>query len=799
MRLQEIRAASHPDGYRIDLTWANPAPAAFPGVRVVRREGTHPTSPSDGVVVVEGTGLAVETDAAGRARYRVSDTGLRGDVVYYYALFPYPGDPPDFRVDRANRAAALATSANGAPERMYELLPAIYRRYDGVPQQLRSFLELPGGQLDLLESYARAALDFRDLDRIDGRLLPLLAEWIGWRTDLRLEVDRQRAEIRGAPALYRRVGLIPVVGATVRRISGWESRSKEFVHNVARSNQPPRLYLRGTRLAADGGVAAPDAFLSLDFAYGGRPSAAVDERGIRWLFYHTLRRGTTRVWYKSSPTFRLPREARTAFEAADVARLQQHFAGVEVSLAADATVTAAGSLWEVDDASNGETYVAEPGAGGITVYRTSADPMELSPSRPLNTGRQGDEAHPAVVLQDGTLWVFWGAREAGGGWRIRYRTRRDGSWSEPAVFGGAGAAERRAPAAVVDQDGGLWLFWLERSGRRWFLRYNRFDPAGLAADPPDPAGWELDPPARFPLDGGDDPRVESEVSVLFHPGDPNRRIWVFWARREPTGDPGQTRWTVAYRVKAGIDPAVDDWGPVESLPRADPGVHDREPSARVDGDGNVALFWSSDRDGSWSVWRATLDLAAGPAWGPAAAVTGPPYAQRDPLAVPLDGETLLLSRSSESLEYRSDVYRASRTVDFRYAGSTTVHTRNAAQLALRGEFGDFLGYTFDTATGDGDWYRRDTLGVYLAPDTMDPERVARGVDRLRAVVPEFIPATDRAVFITRGELHTEHVYAYEAPAVPEAAFISESYADVLSLADTEPVTGPDTDFTDDLE
>ena len=85
--------------------------------------------------------------------------------------------------------------------------------------------------------------DLHDLDKVDSRLLPLLAQWIGWQIDHRLEVDVQRNDIRNAPHLYKSIGLIPTVEATVKRLVGWESRTKEFVHNVFRSNQPERLNL----------------------------------------------------------------------------------------------------------------------------------------------------------------------------------------------------------------------------------------------------------------------------------------------------------------------------------------------------------------------------------------------------------------------------------------------------------------------------------------------------------------------------------------------------------------------------
>ena len=134
--------------------------------------------------------------------------------------------------------------------------------------------------------------DLHDLEKVDSRLLPLLAQWIGWQIDYRLETDVQRNDVRNAPHLYKSIGLIPTVEATVKRLVGWESRSKEFVHNVFRSNQPERLNLWVREQNTAGAWSTPTAPLSLDFAYEGRPSAARDQDGVLWLFYHTLEKRT---------------------------------------------------------------------------------------------------------------------------------------------------------------------------------------------------------------------------------------------------------------------------------------------------------------------------------------------------------------------------------------------------------------------------------------------------------------------------------------------------------------------------
>ena len=54
MRLQQITATSYPAVNGIILRWHNPAANQYPGVRVVRREDTYPTTPNDGTLVEGG-------------------------------------------------------------------------------------------------------------------------------------------------------------------------------------------------------------------------------------------------------------------------------------------------------------------------------------------------------------------------------------------------------------------------------------------------------------------------------------------------------------------------------------------------------------------------------------------------------------------------------------------------------------------------------------------------------------------------------------------------------------------------
>lgn len=674
MRLSNIAALAHPAGNRIDLTWTNPDPVHFPGIQVVRRDGTHPMTPTDGVVVAQGTAIL-----------SASDTGLRSETTYYYTLFPFSGAPPQFSFDTHNRVSAVATGPYDFAGLIYRFLPAIYHRYDdaqatgtdtrlALPDRsngpLRRFLDLPGSQLDQIYSLARTALGLCDLDTVEGGLLPLLAQWIGWRTDYSLEVSAQRNELRFAPAVYQTVGIIPTVEATVKRITNWEAQTKEFVYNVARTNQPERLNLWSMLRPAAGTFAAPS-LASLNFAYEGRPTAVQEADGSISFFYHTFRGKTWDIWTKSFAT--------------------------------DGT------------------------------WRSSA-PVVDGPT---------SSKHPSTAVQGTTLWLFWESQDPPqpSGQRashIMFQKRTASSWSSPAVFGDA-ATHRRMPFAVADNAGGVWLFWLEQTGTGWALKYSMNN--GVA--------WLVNPVA-FPADAGLDPRVENDLFVLFHPTSVNQRLWVFWARHEAGGPAGQNRWTVAFRIKQTLDPAASDWSAVSLLPKVSPDNHDREPCALLAPTG-VELIWSSTRNGGWTLFDDTFNITT-LTWGAAQQIENTPFSNRAPLAVSAGPETLLVFRSNQTLIHSSSVYAATQTMDARYAGVTTVDTRNTAKIALQGKVNDFQTYVYDTGPngqrGNNNRIARDTIGLYLTPDIADPVQIAALVSRLANVLPDFIPLSERAVFIT---------------------------------------------------
>ncbi|MCX5001195.1 hypothetical protein OHB05_00940 [Streptomyces sp. NBC_00638] len=659
MRLLDITAVAHRDGHRIDIAWSYPPAAEVSaGVAVVRGRHDYPATPDDGVLVGEGIGITT-----------ASDTSIQAERTYYYALFPFTGNPPVFHTRspddaRRNRATAMATAPYGFADLLHSLLPAVYHRYDAERSQLRRFLELPGGELDRFYSHARAALGLVDPLWVDGRLLPLLAHWIGWHTDHRLPLAAQRNEVRSAPHLYQATGGARALDATVSRVTGWTNRTKEFVHNVARTNEPECQTLWGALRDSQGQWSEP-ALASVHFVHDGRSAMVPGPGNSAQLFYHTRRAHGWDIWAK---------------------RL-------------------ANGVWQ--------------------------------PSAPV-VSRPGVDKHPTAAMQGDTLRLYWQGRAPGERiWRVWHAAQTGEKWSEPALLG-EGGSDQRTPAAVADDDGGLWLFWLEQEAGTWLLKYNRRD----ATD------WQLSTPAVLPTDGEHGARLTDDLFVLFHPGATVPKLWVFWARQEPAG-PNQTRWHIVYRCKQGLDPTARDWSPIRRLTRQAHGDHDRQPAARAAGDDAVELFWSSTRLGGWAIFRNVLDAESDPpTWGTPQRLFAGAHAMRAPLALDTYAGTFLLHRSNQSLEHGRTASGAT-TLDHRYAGTTTMDIRARDRLALRGTFEDPQRYLYDTAreTGRGR-IARESVGLYLTPRTETPEEIQAAVSRLAGVLEEFMPVSARPVFIT---------------------------------------------------
>jgi phage tail-like protein len=610
----------------------------------------------------------------------------------------------------------MATASYDFGRQMFDMLPAIYHRYDTTSTNphvvdrdrekgfLRRFLDLTGAQLDQLYSLARAAVDLHDPDRVDGQLLPLLAQWIGWRTDYRASVGTQRREIRNAPKIYEHIGTFEALDATARRVSGLQFRAKEYVHNVARTNEPERLNIWGTTRTDPAASWSTPELISLNYSFDGRP-AHVQDGADGLLLYHTRRRHGSPQTAQPGPG-----PADTAVQSWDIWAKTRTSAGI----------------WNA--------------------------------SGPL-VGRIADDKFPAAAQFGGLFWLFWETYDPGEPApqrrrRIAFATRPiDGTtWSEPTVSGQPGAvflgsddAERRRPVVAVDESG-LWLFWQERSGDRWDIRYNHHTGNDVTA-------WQ--PTAPKTLEQPDDSRIQDDLFLLTRPG-PDKRLWLFGVRRGPqaAGD-RQDRWVISYRVKNGLDPDVDDWQPAHTVPSPG-GGNDREPAPVLGNGDRIEMFFSSTRaadpatppDGTWSVFRAELSDPTTNAWSPAQPVAADLGSQRAPLAIQTDGSTLVVYRSSQPVAHP------------RTNGEVAIDNRDAGALTFRGKrsvtyggFDDLQTYTFTTPSHGGrndGRIARDAVGLFPVQSrsaALTPAQTNAAIDHLKAIAPEFLPVNTRAIFI----------------------------------------------------
>ena len=88
--------------------------------------------------------------------------------------------------------------------------------------------------------------------------------------------------------------------------------------------------------------------------------------------------------------------------------------------------------------------------------------------------------------------------------------------------------------------------------------------------------------------------------------------------------------------------------------------------------------------------------------------------------------------------------------------------------------------------------------MYLDHDTMDQKTIDEQVARLSPVVDEFMPLTDRAVFISKKDVHTEVVYNYDRASAIPSRYILSAYSDVLTTIFNETILNVNEDFTDHL-
>jgi hypothetical protein len=323
------------------------------------------------------------------------------------------------------------------------------------------------------------------------------------------------------------------------------------------------------------------------------------------------------------------------------------------------------------------------------------------------------------------------------------------------------------PSACVDAGGNLWLFWASRRDGTWKIWYNRWD------------GTTWDTPKV--LTSGTLP--DREPFALFDPA-AGGRLWVFWGRKKANG-----LWNVFSRTTTNLTfPSLSnaDWTEAENLPT--PASFDnREPAATLAPTGEVELYFASNRTDGWNTWTRLVTPSI---QSPEASVTNGQATRRAPAPLRIPPTRVrLFFRTNDAVAYTSSVYPAAQTFDARYSGSTTVDVRNPTKISLRGTLGDLGRYTYDVRRPDpgdpapvkglpGGLYARDSVGVYLTPDTDDQALILRQRRLFANALRRFIPIQVRLSFLI-DQVFQERVYTYDQPRITPQVLIDERMVDTI--------------------
>ncbi len=435
----------------------------------------------------DSNGLAVSQ------RVEILETGsapgdLQPNTVYYYQLFslnlPQAGDDA-----KPYRSSAMVTDSYGLNRMLYNSLPEVYRRHDvqtrpgatgsgSVPElstasgQLRRFIDLFGISLDSIRGTAEGLRTLHDIDRVDARFLPLIAQWIGWELSVDSEIPLRRNEIKAAPRLYRLVGTIPGLRALVSQYTGWFTQVSEFAQNLALSNRPAQQNLFAIAPSADGvhWLGVDDASEILGFgaanqsAMGSAATAASLTGTAAGPF--ALRAGMTLTIAVDG----LPPES-VRFGMADFAD-PAHATAAEVAAAMQrnlpqVTVTvAAGRIVLTSETVGDSSSLAVTPEPASLISLNSAPTGRLSPhTDSLGRVRVFYEAWetPSMPQLDVPDAVLNAAGEDGNYVlrRVKYKTLVHGQWRDSHAMFAQSVTPEGDPAAVALPDGRTFAVWFD--------------------------------------------------------------------------------------------------------------------------------------------------------------------------------------------------------------------------------------------------------------------------------------------------------------------------------------------------
>lgn len=413
---------------------------------------------------------------------------LQPNAVYYYQVFSR--DLPAGGNDAAPyRSSAMVTDTYGLNRTLYESLPEIYRRHDvvtrpitagtdSVPEeaprsgQLRRLIDIFGIPLDSMRGTADGLRTLHDLDQVDARYLPLIAQWIGWELSADSEIPLRRNELKTAPRLYRLVGTLPGLRTLVSQYTGWFTQVAEFAQNLTLSNRPPQrnLFAVTPSLGGLGWHGVDDAAEILGF--GSANQIVTGSAGVA-----AALTGTAAEPFALNPGMQLMVAADGLLPAA-VRFGYDDFADISRASAVEVAAAIQSALPELNaSASAGRVVIASQTVGSQSEIAVIPQPaslvsLENAPAGKLST----------LADSQGRIRIFYESWETPGQpevfaaviganapsdagnyvlRRVRYKTFIDGVWRDSHPILAQNVTPQADPAAVSLPDDRIWAAWCD--------------------------------------------------------------------------------------------------------------------------------------------------------------------------------------------------------------------------------------------------------------------------------------------------------------------------------------------------
>lgn len=207
------------------LSWTYPS-GAWDLIRLTRERAGYSPRADIGTVLFE-------SPAAGAPTTWLDSVNLLQGQFYYYTL--WVRSTVDGLYRRAADTTGLVTKDYGFSNRLYELVPAIYRDKDfDTPAAkltgkgpLERFLGIFGYELDLIRTESETLTRVTNPDRVSGGLLPLMNRQLGFGFEQELGMRLARIQARNAVHLYRVKGTRIGVEGVVASLTGWAASATQ--------------------------------------------------------------------------------------------------------------------------------------------------------------------------------------------------------------------------------------------------------------------------------------------------------------------------------------------------------------------------------------------------------------------------------------------------------------------------------------------------------------------------------------------------------------------------------------------